>query len=106
MTNLIENAVKYGTPPAIELVCQDKTTTIIVRDRGPGIPSDALEHVFTPFYRLETSRNRSTGGVWLRVNSGHGVGPPPSGGIASFQPAFGRCVSNRSPPPGGASHKS
>jgi two-component system osmolarity sensor histidine kinase EnvZ len=53
MTNLIENAVKYGTPPAIELACQDKTTTIIVRDRGPGIPRDALEHVFTPFYRLE-----------------------------------------------------
>jgi len=73
MTNLIENAVKYGTPPAIELACQDKNTTIIVRDRGPGIPSDALEHVFTPFYRLETSRNRSTGGVGLGLTAAQGI---------------------------------
>ena len=73
LTNLIENAVKYGTPPAIELACQDKTTTIIVRDRGPGIPSDALDQVFTPFYRLETSRNRSTGGVGLGLTAAQGI---------------------------------
>src|SRR3981189_346935 len=36
-TNLIENAVKYGTPPTIELSCQEKTIAVMVRDRGPGI---------------------------------------------------------------------
>src|SRR5258708_8120462 len=61
-TNLIENAVKYGTPPTIELTCEEKTITIMVRDRGPGIPAEALERVFSPFYRLESSRNRITGG--------------------------------------------
>src|SRR5258706_2228705 len=86
MTNLIENAVKYGTPPAIELVCQDKTTTIIVRDRGPGIPSDALEHVFTPFYRLETLRNRSTGGGWLRATPAPGVARASGVTIPVFDP--------------------
>jgi signal transduction histidine kinase len=77
-TNLIENAVKYGTPPTIELTCQEKTITIMVRDQGPGIPTEALERVFSPFYRLESSRNRTTGGVGLGLTAalaivqGHG----------------------------------
>ena len=36
---------------------------VLVSDRGPGIPADALEKVLRPFVRLETSRNRHTGGV-------------------------------------------
>ena len=39
--------------------------TIQIRDGGPGIPSDELEKVFTPFYRLETSRSRESGGTGL-----------------------------------------
>ena len=38
---------------------------IQVRDRGPGIPQDELGKVMQPFYRLEASRNRSTGGTGL-----------------------------------------
>ena len=37
----------------------------MVRDEGPGIPEDELERVFEPFYRLEDSRNRETGGSGL-----------------------------------------
>jgi signal transduction histidine kinase len=90
-TNLIENAVKYATPPTIELACQDKTVTIMVKDRGPGIPADALERVFSPFYRLESSRNRATGGVGLGLTAalaiirGHGgdvvLSNLPAGGL-------------------------
>src|SRR5260370_16240722 len=40
--NLIENAVKYGTPPPIELACHEKTITTILRSHGPCIPTDAL----------------------------------------------------------------
>lgn len=39
--------------------------TLIVRDRGPGIPTAELERVFEPFYRLENSRSRDTGGTGL-----------------------------------------
>jgi signal transduction histidine kinase len=68
-TNLIENAVKYATPPTIELICQERTIRIMVKDRGPGIPAEALERVFSPFYRLESSRNRTTGGVGLGLTA-------------------------------------
>ena len=36
-----------------------------IQDRGPGIPQDAIERVFRPYYRLDKSRNRATGGVGL-----------------------------------------
>jgi signal transduction histidine kinase len=39
-----------------------------VRDRGPGIPADQLETVFEPFFRLETSRSRASGGVGLGLS--------------------------------------
>jgi len=39
--------------------------TITLDDPGPGIPADALDRVFDPFYRVEASRNRETGGVGL-----------------------------------------
>ena len=39
--------------------------TIRVRDEGPGIPADELERVFEPFYRVESSRNRDSGGTGL-----------------------------------------
>jgi len=77
-TNLIDNAVKYGTPPEIQLCCRERFVTVAVRDRGPGIPADALARVFTPFFRVDRSRNRATGGVGLGLTaaqaiiSGHG----------------------------------
>jgi signal transduction histidine kinase len=92
--NLIENAVKYGTPPTIELTCREKTITVMVRDQGPGIPNEALERVFSPFYRLETSRNRTTGGVGLGLTAalaiirGHGgdiiLSNLPAGGLEAL----------------------
>jgi len=92
--NLIENAVKYGTPPTIKLSCQEKTITVLVRDQGPGIPTEALERVFSPFYRLESSRNRTTGGVGLGLTAalaivqGHGgdivLSNLPTGGLGAL----------------------
>jgi len=63
--NLVENAVKYAG--AAEVVVEPSATgaSISVLDRGPGIPADRLERVFEPFIRLETSRNRDTGGIGL-----------------------------------------
>lgn len=72
-TNLIENAVKYATPPQIELSCQGKAIIVTIRDRGPGIPPDALETVFRPFYRLDKSRNRATGGFGLGLTAAQNI---------------------------------
>jgi len=62
--NTIENAVQYGGEAKVYLQ-NNQTIDIVIEDKGPGIPDDMQEKVFTPFYRLETSRNRQTGGVGL-----------------------------------------
>ncbi len=63
--NLIENAVKYGGHARVHVARQDGQARITVRDGGPGIPEGELEKVFEPFYRLEVSRSRETGGTGL-----------------------------------------
>ena len=67
VSNLIQNAQRYGggTPVELVLECTDKLARVIVRDTGAGIPEDQLEKVFRPFYRLETSRSQATGGTGL-----------------------------------------
>lgn len=65
LTNLIENAVKYGTRARVSLAVTPQTLEIAVEDDGPGIPADQLAKVFEPFYRVEESRSRDTGGVGL-----------------------------------------
>jgi len=64
-TNLIDNTVKYGMQSEIELACLEKSISVAIKDRGPGIPQEFIQQVFTPFYRLEGSRSRKTGGVGL-----------------------------------------
>ncbi|MFD1844106.1 ATP-binding protein [Sphingomonas qilianensis] len=63
--NLIENAVKYGISAAVTIDAMPAHVKIVVADQGPGIPEDRLADVFDPFTRLETSRNRDTGGIGL-----------------------------------------
>ena len=65
LRNLIENAVKYGRVATVRLEPAPRSVAIVVEDRGPGIPADRLAEVFEPFTRLETSRNRDTGGIGL-----------------------------------------
>lgn len=72
-TNLVDNAVKYGRAPELEFRCSEERIVVVVRDSGPGIPPEAAEHVFAPFYRLERSRNRATGGVGLGLTSARAV---------------------------------
>ena len=63
--NLIENAIKYGRSATVRIAPAADRVTITVADQGPGIPPDRLADVFAPFTRLETSRNRQTGGIGL-----------------------------------------
>ncbi|WP_326524358.1 sensor histidine kinase [Sphingomonas sp.] len=63
--NLVENAVKYAGAAEVAIESDRGYTRILVLDRGPGIPDDRLAQVFEPFIRVETSRNRDTGGIGL-----------------------------------------
>jgi len=63
--NLIDNAVKYGGQAELIVAQDDRTVTVHIDDQGPGIPEAERSRVFDPFYRVEGSRNRDTGGVGL-----------------------------------------
>lgn len=71
LVNLIDNAVKYGRLAQVTVercgtVERSGTLARIrIRDAGPGIPADQQAKVFEPFYRIETSRSRESGGTGL-----------------------------------------
>lgn len=67
-TNLIENALKYGHRAFVSLEATADTVLITIRDEGPGIPVEHQDKVFLPFYRVEGSRARSTGGSGLGLS--------------------------------------
>ena len=66
--NLIDNAVKYGQRARVRLSFGADGITVTVDDDGPGLPEEELERVFRPFYRVEQSRSRDTGGVGLGLS--------------------------------------
>jgi signal transduction histidine kinase len=66
--NLVENAVRYGGRAQIRLLDEGNQVRIEVSDAGPGIPEEELDKVLAPFYRVEGSRNRNTGGVGLGLS--------------------------------------
>lgn len=65
VANLLENAIAYGQQAKV--VVEDGAERLVLRiqDHGPGIPVSEQAKVFEPFYRLEGSRNRETGGTGL-----------------------------------------
>jgi signal transduction histidine kinase len=69
LINLLDNAVKYGGSAEITTSLEgtsNKTQVCIsIADFGPGIPPEEMQRVFEPFYRLENSRSRQTGGTGL-----------------------------------------
>jgi signal transduction histidine kinase len=65
LSNIINNAIQYGSQAKVELRQDAKQITIGVTDNGQGIPENQREQVFSPFYRMEKSRNRGTGGTGL-----------------------------------------
>lgn len=65
LTNLLDNAVKYGKRARAAIRSTPQAIEITIDDEGLGIPEDALVRVFQPYYRVEGSRNRETGGIGL-----------------------------------------
>ena len=91
LTNLIDNAIKYGKCAHVTIDVTSAGIEITIDDEGPGIPESELKRVFEPFYRLEESRNRETGGAGLglaiaqSIVQDHGgeliLGNKPAGGL-------------------------
>ena len=69
LVNLIDNASKYGSEPGVQLKAFMDRVEIRVHDRGPGIAPQFHEQVFAPFFRIEGSRNKNTGGVGLGLSA-------------------------------------
>ena len=68
LSNVLRNAVRYAAqagPIEIRAEPVDEGIVITIRDHGPGVPPDALEKIFEPFYRPEAARQRTTGGAGL-----------------------------------------
>lgn len=66
--NVVRNAIRYApeqTAIQIHAVGRNGSAVVTVRDCGPGVPADSLARIFTPFYRVDQSRDSATGGVGL-----------------------------------------
>jgi signal transduction histidine kinase len=65
VANLIDNALQYGRVAHVRIAADERTILLTVADEGAGIPPEQREAMLEPFVRLETSRNRRTGGAGL-----------------------------------------
>lgn len=66
--NLVENALRYGGGAEVSLVDTPDELKVTISDRGPGLAQDELQNVTKAFYRVESSRNRHSGGVGLGLS--------------------------------------
>lgn len=65
LANLVENAIKYGGAAHIELSRRGAQIILSVEDEGDGVPEDKRARLAEPFFRVEDSRSRETGGAGL-----------------------------------------
>ncbi len=82
LTNLLENAVKYGGRARASLSVKDRLAEIDIDDDGPGVPVVELNRVFDPFYRREPSRSRQTGGIGLGLSVARSIARAHGGDVA------------------------
>src|SRR5690606_19608998 len=73
VSNLIDNAIQYGLEARVSAALRDQRVLVMIDDRGPGIRTEDRDTVMEPFVRLETSRNRRTGGAGLGLAIARGV---------------------------------
>jgi two-component system sensor histidine kinase CpxA len=69
--NVVRNAIRYApkeTSVEVALENGGNRACVRVRDYGPGVPEEALPRLFDPFYRVDSDRNRGSGGVGLGLS--------------------------------------
>jgi signal transduction histidine kinase len=82
LVNLIDNAVKYGHEAAVAVGRVPGAARIRIRDAGPGIAQDEQARVFEPFYRVESSRSRESGGTGLGLTIARNIAEQHGGSIS------------------------
>ncbi len=98
LRNVIENAVRYGGCARVSIQRYSDRMEITVEDDGPGIPAADRERVFEQFVRLESSRNRDTGGVGLGLSIARSIIRSHGGEITLSQGSRGLRVLIQLPP--------
>lgn len=88
LTNLVQNALKYAGAAEVLASSDGKRVLVSIRDEGPGLAADEMEAVFAPFYRIEGSRGRGTGGHGLGLTVARSVARAHGGDVT---------LANRSP---------
>jgi two-component system sensor histidine kinase MprB len=88
VANLLDNAAKFAGDDAAVTVTLDATGTLTVTDNGPGVPEEALPHVFGRFYRAEEARALPGSGLGLAI-------------VQQFAESHGGRVALRNAPDGG-----
>ncbi|MDQ2819890.1 MAG: ATP-binding protein [Pseudomonadota bacterium] len=82
LVNLIDNAIKYGHIARVTAERTKGAARIRIRDNGPGIDATELARVFEPFYRVESSRSRESGGTGLGLTIARNIAEQHGGTIA------------------------
>ena len=68
LSNLVENALHYGSAVTVTVRQDDRGLCLIVEDNGPGIPEERQLEVLRPFTRLDLARERNTKGLGLGLS--------------------------------------
>ncbi|MCE7991328.1 MAG: HAMP domain-containing histidine kinase [Roseivirga sp.] len=96
--NLINNGLKYSAhqeePIVIELIERSGEVMISIVDKGMGIPEKDLPQIFEPFYRVEQSRSKNTGGYGLGLSIAHKVVEAHQGKISLKNAESGGIIAN------------
>lgn len=82
LDNLVGNAVRYGGSAELTLRDGPEALCITIRDHGPGLPEAELARVMEPFYRVEASRNRASGGMGLGLSIARDIALRHGGGLS------------------------
>lgn len=101
--NVVENALKHTAPDGEPVEIRIEKTSHIVRvsvhDHGPGIPREEQGLIFEPFYRVDKSRTRATGGYGLGLSLAKKIMIAHGGDIlVDSQPGLGTTFSLIFPP--------
>jgi signal transduction histidine kinase len=65
LRNLIINAASHGGGATVEVFLRHEVPTVVISDRGPGIPPELVEQVFEPFFRVDPGRRQQVPGAGL-----------------------------------------
>jgi len=90
--NLLDNSLKYTNPGGelvIRLACHSGNATIDFEDSAPGVPEDDLGRLFDRLYRVEGSRNRTTGGAGLGLTICRNIVEAHAGNIVAHPSPLG-----------------